>query len=107
MTLMTLTEFLLERFAEDEAGATPGEGWDVSNWDWDVSVQFWDYGEVHIGHQRFLADCEAKRAIMKEHDGAHNCVRYVDPDDNRDCRTLRALATVYANHPDFDEAWRL
>lgn len=57
---------------------------------------------------RVLAECAAKRAIVAEH-------HPVDPCDAHDgatmrtatCDTLLHMASVYADHPDYDEAWRL
>lgn len=92
---VTLTDFLLAQIAEDEAATLtmvcecvddPGPGCP----------------------SRVLAECEAKRAIVELHapePGQH-------PDfcghDLRQlpCSTLRILALPYADHPDFDPAWR-
>ena len=113
---MTLTEFLLARIAEDVEGATPGEGWNVSGWDHDVPVQFWDYGEVHVGHKRFLAECEAKRRIMafaiefrraadEEADPVRKLLGEAMAESAEDA--LVSIAMVYADHPDFREEWRV
>lgn len=55
---------------------------------------------------RALADVAAKRAIVEAH-------HPVDPCDAHDamchtvpCSTLLALASVYADHPDFKAEWR-
>lgn len=58
---------------------------------------------------RVLAQCAAFRAIVEEH-GAN---RYrVDPCDAHDasfqtipCPTLRALASIWRDHDEFQEAW--
>jgi hypothetical protein len=60
---------------------------------------------------RVLAECEAKRRIVDV------ASQYVEPDDTFDAgfkggashvgfNTLRALASVYADHPDYREEWR-
>lgn len=98
---MTLTDFLLARIAEDVEAATPGEGWNTEYGIDDVPVQFWDYGEVHIGHKRFLAECEAKRQQI-----AH-LIRFMEGDYapwNEE--QLQIMATVYADHPDYREEWK-
>ncbi|WP_405611291.1 DUF6221 family protein [Streptomyces sp. NBC_01508] len=58
---------------------------------------------------RVLRGIEAKRAIVVEHDTEswaigdrlHDCQWTKWP-----CRTLRLLAAEYADHPDYQEAWR-
>lgn len=63
------------------------------------------------GHPaRVLAEVVAKRAILAEHvnqfaddDPFPRCI----VDGNWPCSTLLALASVYADHPDFDPAWKV
>lgn len=106
---MTIAEFLLARIAEDETAGqnTAGDRMPAGAWD-----GFYTWvgrgGARGIGviSQRVLAECEAKRRIIAEHDGAHHCVRHIDPDDNVDCDTIRSLAAVYADHPDYREEWK-
>lgn len=66
-------------------------------------------------HERsyMLADVEAKRRIVEQHagDDAHECAGESDPWGRAtvfemNCPTLRLLALPYADHPDYDEAWR-
>lgn len=94
-----LTEFLLARIAEDEhrakqawAGGHRGTRW---------------LGEP----DRQLAECEAKRKIIEAHPplfgGCETCHELDAHDAYDPCVTLRALAQPYADHPDFDPAWRL
>lgn len=57
---------------------------------------------------RVLAECAAKRAIIATR--RHNPKNYIDPTyatifENRD-ELLHTLATVYADHPDYDQRWR-
>jgi hypothetical protein len=101
---MTITEFLLARIAEDETEARAmlreyERGGDASSRRW----------------RRVLAECEAKRRIVGFAQSADEADRYaaeviggvdgaaVDTDG---AGILRALASVYADHPDFDPAWR-
>ena len=74
----TLTEFLLARIAEDEEMVEP----------------------VMIVHpDRFLAECVAKRRIVESLESAKVRERVALH------RVMRHLAAVYADHPDYDEAW--
>ena len=88
---MTLTDFLLDRIAEDEARyeADPCE-----------------YG---YGHSHRMAECEAKRQIV-EFFAAQDSLQ---PDDPLSAGLLTAegvvlphLALPYASHPDYREEWR-
>ena len=89
------------------------------------------YGNVepqseHIARHdpaRVLREVEAGRAILAEHqpvwddyvdgDGieraTHECETCRPPGtpDNWPCQTIRALAAVWSDHPDYDPAWRL
>ena len=66
---------------------------------------------------RVLAESEAKRRIVEVHKpyrriyglGCENCLqpRHVSADvPGWPCESLRLLAAVYADHPDYDPAWR-
>lgn len=90
------------------------------------SIVDWVHGAEHIARHdpaRVLAECEAKRRIMELHAGdqpwdVHACPGR-GPDDDEwvvyeagqrvvevyPCPTLRALAAVHADHPDYDPAW--
>lgn len=87
---MTLTEFLLARIAEDEAAA---EG--------DPHASYCEERGCTCGAgtttTRVLAECEAKRRIILA-----LCDDYEEPSPS----VLRTLAGIYADHPDYDEAWR-
>ena len=59
---------------------------------------------------RVLREVEAKRRVVDEHGGRPPY--HIDPCDAHDanfetipCDTLLALASVYAEHPDFDPDW--
>ena len=120
---MKLTEFLLARIAEDEAlaqVATPGQ-WDRdSGWsitapppeDWSgpyvvVETKQRNDAEFIASHNpaRVLAECEAKRRIVELHpemlEWCQGCAYEAYP-----CRTLRALALPYSDHPDYLPEWR-
>jgi hypothetical protein len=67
---------------------------------------------------RVLAECAAKRAIIDEHREGRfftthqGCVVCRTGDGpmlpvNYPCPTVRALATIYANHPDYRPEWAL
>lgn len=114
---MTITEFLLARIAEDEAAAD--------------RVEFRPYlgeGAPELLTARVLAECEAKRRIVESHpvyrgprllavdsSGADTACEMCHATSRIDegaviealgpCDTLRALASVYADHPDLDPAW--
>ncbi|MEV5001958.1 DUF6221 family protein [Nocardioides sp. LML1-1-1.1] len=100
---MTLVEFLLAQIAEDEEDL---EEEDVSG--------HCDYlvGR-HYDNERVRAECEAKRRIVNRHrncgtgygycdDGGHGW----DDEDGPGCGDLADLASVYADRPGYDPAWR-
>jgi hypothetical protein len=133
LVVMTLTEFLLARIAEDEA--------EVANPDWAPSFL---HSDRWMGHAatwskgRTLAECEAKRRIVALHESWPVLVQKpakIERDDgNLDSYVMRMsqeiawattreyvarfgvdpptapmlaiLAAVYADHPSFQEAWR-
>jgi hypothetical protein len=111
---MTITEFLLARIEEDEMRAS--SGWSSlreTRWDTD------NYGRDFLTPSAVLAECKAKRAISELHtdrDGdCEQCSCYGwfastdGPHDYEEfpCPTLRALAAVYADHPDYLPEWAL
>jgi hypothetical protein len=104
-----LTEFLLARFAEDEEKAA---GMDWRPW-YPDSVRY------ELNHDGFMvdpafvrADCAAKRRIVEVHSmfpgiaGTGSGSWCESDEETWPCDTLRALASVYAGHPDFREEWR-
>jgi hypothetical protein len=109
VTAPTLTDFLLARIAEDEAVArektmqTPMDC--ALEWDSDR-----DYGERYlmVDPARVLAECEARRRIVERAEHLHN------PEGDTGVAAAfgeavyicAILAAVYADHPDYDEAWR-
>jgi hypothetical protein len=131
---MTIVEFLEARIAEDEARAS--SGWarlGDSRWETD------NYGRDFLTPSAVLAECAAKRAIIKQHEDWPVLVERApsgdfDANDTQSMvyrmtreiawltereyvrrfgveppttPMLRALATVYKDHPDYDENWAL
>ena len=122
---MTLAEFLLARIAEDEAVARAASTCDEDRRvPTDVSLYYAITGEnsdladltAHMRRHdpaRVLADCEAKRWIVKQAEvweslkefpegkpqvtGAVNALRAV----------LRSLSLPFADLPDYDPTWKV
>lgn len=117
---MTIVEFLLARIAEDEAEARDAIaerarvfGDDPRSSDPDMSLQSWpDVGvpAVLVGPERVLAECAARRAVITE---AIECDREAEamgfPTEFGigSNRIFELMAAVYADHPDYDPAWRV
>lgn len=130
MPTVTIAEFLLARIAEDEEAATAATGktWRVDDETYPMAIQVADShrdvvsggrwggeGNVfedgadahHIARHdpaRVLAECEAKRRIVERHLANRLASDEVEFETEL---VLRALASVYADHPDFREEWRL
>ncbi|MFH5822364.1 DUF6221 family protein [Georgenia sp. AZ-5] len=119
---MSIVEFLLARIAEDEAeaaaspdGDRPGEADAAASPDGDRPAGR-RAGRAPAGcRSRLLAECRAKRAIVALHPGATDpwgfegcltCGNVADTTEGYPCPTLRALAMVYADHPDHRQTWR-
>ena len=112
---MSITEFLLERIAQDEAAARDNLAGDDR----------WPTSWSKAAAARVLAECEAKRRIVKraerlaaEHYAVSAAERYWNP-QLQDWRymsesqmraliwVMHDLAAVYAEHEDFQEEWRV
>jgi hypothetical protein len=76
-----IVEFLQARIAEDQA------------WAEDNRDDCWAWGDP----ERTLLECEAKRRIVSA----------ADPEFGMGNYALRALAAIYARHPDYDPDWSL
>jgi hypothetical protein len=111
---MTLTEFLTARLDEDEAWARihgPVIPWGVGSGPFKAHINTYAGNRVaearnnnyarHIARHdpaRVLAEVAAKRAIVNMDEDDRYSDAYVV--------AIRALAAAYADHPDYDEAWR-
>lgn len=120
---MTITEFLLARIREDEAvaaraGEVRPELWPDDREPWADPYMV----EVRMSPIRVLAECAAKRRIIESFnfsDEPKSAVDYVmdaqtrmpnlRPNDS--ITTLiyvaKCMASVYADHPDFNPEWIL
>lgn len=93
---VTIVDFLLARIAEDEVGAkrhavrakieVPGE-----------TLVWWERVAARV-----LAECEAKRRIVAEFTDSN---LYTIESEYLEEGVLGALASVYADHPDFRPEW--
>ena len=108
---MTLTEFLTARLDEDEAYARHFTATDDST----PAAEY-----AYLAARRVLREVEAKRRIVELHrpvsepafcehvqsmpPACQECGTGCDMDGL--CVTLKVLAAVYADLPDYREAWR-
>lgn len=68
----------------------------------------------HDVMRHMLRECDAKRRIVELHGREHECSVYENGEvdnchfciDVDECSTLRCLADVYADHPDYREEWK-
>jgi hypothetical protein len=119
---MTITEFLLARITEDEAVLTRRGPYAHSWHGTDVAGTFNPGCPECLGfgaRARVLAECAAKRAIVGLHrrvadlygetlgDTCTMCHETGPEAQAYPCATVRALAAVYADHPDYQPAWVL
>jgi hypothetical protein len=106
----TLAKFLLARLAEDEAAQSAADGWHPTAWHRaDCDSNSYSVGRCDCDiPARVLAECEAKRRIVELHSGDSDdmCQSYAGNYVYEPCPTLRALASVHADHPDYREEWR-
>lgn len=117
---MSITEFLEARIAEDEdlarkviATVAPDEWENPTKWGnfYAEDIAFWDSMTPH----RILAECAAKRAIVEYF--SLEAEQLEDPRKRQRASdmewnlmraggdTLRALAAVYKDHPDYRQEW--
>jgi hypothetical protein len=94
-----LTEFLLARIPEDEAGAREAQAlaniYTDPQWHWLVAHNGGSrWQQTSHDPARVLAECEAKRRIVEW------CSDFMQ------WPPLYALAAVYADHPDYREEWK-
>ena len=134
---MDLPDFLLARIAEDEAYAkvklrlegepstTSPDGGDLAGFLQRLIEMCGEDPETQrmMAHveagmrsptdpMRVLADCDAKRRMLKLHgfrQFGHQCVAIDGPTQwhvGDPCTTVRLLALPYAAHPDYDPDWK-
>jgi hypothetical protein len=94
-----LVKFLRARLDEDEAAA---KAWlPFGNPDAAARAHV-----ARLDPGRVLAEVEAKRRIIAEHHPVDPCDAHDASFDTIPCDTLLALASVYAEHPDYREEWK-
>ena len=101
-----LVEFLLARISEDEAVA-------VATRDAHDPLDWSNPGVGFLLLAGVLRECEAKRRIVALHSEGDKGTCYTCSvngtrvqDNLIACPTLRDLAAVYADHPDYRDEWR-
>lgn len=119
-----IIEFILAQIAEEEAEARKRLHHAQQN---DLTVRdpahlgkfmpgWYEWREIEVFAARVLAGCAAKRRIVEMHDqGGVRWVGFPRADHQETycladqhptpCPTLRALASVYVEHPDYKEEW--
>lgn len=128
---MNITEFLEARVAEDEALARAAlvgmhgehkDAWDYGGYVLGAERDSTPKQDEFITTwwpQRVLAECATKRVIVVEHElaersnGIRTSVGCVLCNYDRDygweedgpCKTLRAIASAYSGHPDYQQEW--
>lgn len=108
-----LSEFLLARISEDEeiARLALADQW-RSNVDTLVISVRGGSVLVGTGPSRAVAECEAKRRIVREYSESCGEDRSIAREPANYglhiglLHALEALALPYAHHPDYDPAWR-
>jgi hypothetical protein len=111
---MTLTEFLRARIARDrEIALLPTNHWTECPAPRDGECTC--SNDVAVWNRRRMAECEAKRRIVERYEVAERAVwngddvvfDYLNPESVAQAliACLMDLATVYADHPDYDEEW--
>lgn len=118
--MLSITEFLEARITEDEALANNARGLlgiETDWWDWEVLARRADAitrsDAKHMARHspsRVLAECAAKRAIMRMHrlSSVGLCVSCADagPDsEGFPCDTLRTLTAAHKDHPAYRKEW--
>jgi hypothetical protein len=117
--VLTLVDFLEARLAEDEvfAQSTPRQAMTIIPADGSArtAARIAEHAE-RWQPIRVLREVEAKRRIVTLHSDWHVCVSgrgpgatdYVGNEDDswgEPCPTLRALASMYSEHPHYREEW--
>jgi len=112
MSDVTITEFLLARWDADE---TIARDWQHNR----LKVEIHGGGSGYerlVNPERVLADIEAKRqaidAAWADHERIEGEWGMCQSQEQMDAKgdvpdVVRALASVYADHPDYDPSWRI
>jgi len=122
---MDLTAFLAARLDEEHLLAHKFIYVDGGEWTADELARLWWYSEppkprsatdpiiqhaARYNPARVLREVAAKRAILAEHQEAASggyceLCYYGYGGGSWPCPTVRALASVYSDHPDYDPEW--
>jgi hypothetical protein len=101
------------------SAAVAGYGESARGDDWALGWVYDQGDAIEIRRSRVLAECEAHRRIVEAYRGLRTMAsNFSNEGANGEAETaramyagldlaLRALASVYADHPDFREEWRL
>ncbi|GAA4288096.1 DUF6221 family protein [Georgenia daeguensis] len=114
---MDVTDFLLLRLAEEQAALDEAVVTATGTTDGAAGTNDAAVGSTARADRpdRRRAELRALRAIVQLHQGAadiwgfHGCLtcgNVADTTAGFPCPTVRALAAVYADHPDYREEWR-
>lgn len=121
-----IAEFLKARISEDEADARAASEERLLEISMEGRRIIYDAGFMQMfTPTRVLAECAAKRSIIREHEPVNytglgidspnacslcGCLRvnmhdWKWKDDSFPCHTLKALAAIYKDHPDYRQEW--
>ncbi len=102
---MTLVEFLRARIAEDGLDAL-----DASEIGRCSRMTASVKGGLIVDRSRVLAECEAKRRIVRHYESARDAkggdLNAARQTEMACSYALKCLAVPYADHPDYREEWR-
>jgi hypothetical protein len=121
---MTLADFLLARVAEDEAAIEGTAANEFVRTGESFSARFMSYESDHTYQDsayvdrfdpaRMLAECEAKRRIIRQYERARFAVAVTEAQEPflRGVATgldaaMIVLAQPYVDHPDYNPEWRV
>lgn len=103
-----LVAFLLARITEDETGANDADEFHRAHGAWCDLIVAADHVDPRCTcdlQTRIHAECEAKRRIVREHEPATDPCEGTFGPPGSPCFTLRYMAAVYTEHPDFRGEW--
>jgi hypothetical protein len=118
--MTNIIDFLNARLDEDTALPHAREALpdDADEWRSGMAIESPEQPEMAVGFGRWLAEVEAKSHLVNMHDATawrwagfpradkhvEYCMRCTEPTP---CTTLRILASVYADHPDYRNEWSI